>query len=232
MNQLPSGSRPFPRVRNRLKWSLVSCLFALPVACAHGIENDLTGLGEDGGPPTGQTTGTPAGSGGPGGGGAGPSGSGGRGDATGVGGSSGAGGGFGGATGASGGSTSSGSSSGGTGGSGGSMGGSASGGSGGAADAGMPAGAGGQGGDAGRGGAGGGGRGGSGGAGGAMRDAGPLITVDDSVAGTMNNQFNYVGTWGHCNPCTTPTTPPLYNNTNSWAGGADGRGGLRVRDGH
>jgi hypothetical protein len=54
-----------------------------------------------------------------------------------------------------------------------------------------------------------------------QRDAGPLVTVDDSVAGTSANQFNYVGNWGHCNPCTTPSTPPLYNNTNSWAGGGD-----------
>jgi hypothetical protein len=41
------------------------------------------------------------------------------------------------------------------------------------------------------------------------------------VAGTLANQFNYVGTWGHCNPCTTASTPPLFNNTNSWAGGTD-----------
>jgi hypothetical protein len=54
-----------------------------------------------------------------------------------------------------------------------------------------------------------------------VRDAGPPITVDDSVTGTGMNQFNYLGAWNHCNPCTTMSTPPLYNMTNSWAGGAD-----------
>jgi len=52
-------------------------------------------------------------------------------------------------------------------------------------------------------------------------DAGPPVTVDDSVVGTGTNQFNYVGGWGHCDPCTTVTTPPLYNSTNSWADGGD-----------
>jgi hypothetical protein len=58
-------------------------------------------------------------------------------------------------------------------------------------------------------------------AGATLMDAGPPVTVDDSVVGTGTNQFNYVGGWGHCNPCTTMSTPPLYNMTNSWAGGAD-----------
>jgi len=45
--------------------------------------------------------------------------------------------------------------------------------------------------------------------------------VDDSVVGTGTNQFNYVGTWNHCAPCTTATTPPLYNTSNSWTDGGD-----------
>jgi hypothetical protein len=66
---------------------------------------------------------------------------------------------------------------------------------------------------------------GAGGNGGVMiRDAGPLQTFDDGVTGTGSNQFNYVGTWGHCMKCTTASTPPLYNATNSWAGGADASG--------
>jgi len=45
--------------------------------------------------------------------------------------------------------------------------------------------------------------------------------VDDSVVGTGTNQFNYVGTWNRCAPCTTATTPPLYNTSNSWTDGGD-----------
>jgi hypothetical protein len=91
----------------------------------------------------------------------------------------------------------------------------------------------GQGGSAGQGGTGGGaggtaGAGGMSGAGGnggvVVRDAGPFVTVDDTVTGTGNNQFNYIGTWGHCMNCTTASTPPLHNMTNSWAGGADASG--------
>lgn len=52
-----------------------------------------------------------------------------------------------------------------------------------------------------------------------VRDAGPLVSYDDSVVGTGTNQFNYAGTWGHCAPCTTATTPPLFNTSNSWADG-------------
>jgi hypothetical protein len=54
-----------------------------------------------------------------------------------------------------------------------------------------------------------------------LRDAGPPVTVDDTVAGTGTNQFNYVGSWGHCDPCTTMSTPALFNTSNSWADGSD-----------
>jgi hypothetical protein len=59
----------------------------------------------------------------------------------------------------------------------------------------------------------------------AGRDAGPLMSIDDSVTGTGLDQFNYVGAWSHCNPCTTASTPPLYMGTNSWAGGGDAGAG-------
>jgi hypothetical protein len=50
----------------------------------------------------------------------------------------------------------------------------------------------------------------------------PTVTVDDSVMGTAQNQFNYVGSgWGHClgvSQCGAGDTanPPLYNISNSW----------------
>jgi hypothetical protein len=196
-----------------------AALATLLVACAHGIDTELDLSGEDGGPPIGPTTGPTSGTGGNGGGaGSVTSGTGGRGDPTGVGGSS---------------STSTVSSSvtsgGGGGASGGAAGSTSAGASGGAGiDAG--AGAAGQGGTGGGtggtgGAAGSGGTGGAGGSGGsAVRDAGPLVTIDDATTGTGNNQFNYVGTWGHCNPCTTASTPPLHAMTNSWAGGGDASG--------
>jgi O-glycosyl hydrolase len=40
----------------------------------------------------------------------------------------------------------------------------------------------------------------------------PVTTVDDSVAGTGLNQFNYVGTWSHCTGCGSE----LFNGSNSW----------------
>jgi hypothetical protein len=195
---------------------------ALCAACAHGIDSDLDLSPDDGGTGSGQTTGPAAGSGTGGESGGPTSGSGGRGDPTGVGGTAGAGG------------ATSASSTGGAGGSGvGTSSSTSAGGSGGSdADGGSPAGAGGsagQGGSAGSGGSGGiagaGGTGGAGGNGGVVvRDAGPFTTVDDSVTGTATNQFNYVGTWGHCMACTTVSTPPLHNASNSWAGGVDASG--------
>src|SRR4029450_3582796 len=101
------------------------------------------------------------------------------------------------------------------------------GGTGGSSGAGATGGGGGGGGRGGGGGGAGGSAGmaGAGGSGGMIvRDAGPLQTFDDGVTGTGNNQFNYIGTWGHCMKCTTVSTPPLYNTTNSWAGGADASG--------
>jgi hypothetical protein len=63
------------------------------------------------------------------------------------------------------------------------------------------------------------GQGGSGGA----DDAGAVTTVDDAVAGTGANQFNYVGTWKSCpnGTCNTVTVPELYMRTNHWAGGVE-----------
>jgi len=81
------------------------------------------------------------------------------------------------------------------------------------------AGSSGSGGLAGTGGQGGMDAGGSGGT--TVRDAGPPITVDDSLAGTAQNQFNYGAGWNHCNPCTSTSSPPLYMTSNSWAGGTD-----------
>jgi hypothetical protein len=194
-----------------------AALATLLVACAHGIDTELDLSGEDGGPPIGPTSGPTSGVGGNGGGATSSvtSGTGGRGDPTGVGGSpststvstSVTSGGGGGASGGAAGSTTSAGGSGGTG-----------------IDAG--AGAAGQGGTGGTGGAAGsGGTGGAGGSGGsAVRDAGPLVTIDDATTGTGNNQFNYVGTWGHCGPCSTTSTPPLHAMTNSWAGGGDASG--------
>ncbi|MFL6350524.1 MAG: RICIN domain-containing protein [Bryobacteraceae bacterium] len=42
-------------------------------------------------------------------------------------------------------------------------------------------------------------------------------TIDDSVAGTGQNQFNYVGAWQHCTNCGSN----LYNQSNSWDNTAD-----------
>lgn len=42
--------------------------------------------------------------------------------------------------------------------------------------------------------------------------------VDDSAMGSGVGQVNYVGAWGHCNPCSgDPAQPPLYNSSNSWS---------------
>jgi hypothetical protein len=62
--------------------------------------------------------------------------------------------------------------------------------------------------------------------GGAIDDAGAVTTIDDSVAGTGPNQFNYVGGWKMCTGlCTTPTaSPDLYMQTNHWDGGHDAGG--------
>jgi len=50
-------------------------------------------------------------------------------------------------------------------------------------------------------------------------------TVDDSVTGTGDNQFNYTGNWGHCggSSCISPAaqnpeaTGFLFNDSNSWS---------------
>src|SRR5437763_6564513 len=41
---------------------------------------------------------------------------------------------------------------------------------------------------------------------------GNSTTIDDSVMGTGQNQFNYVGAWQHCTNCGAT----LYNQSNSW----------------
>ncbi len=46
----------------------------------------------------------------------------------------------------------------------------------------------------------------------------PLITVDDSVMGAAQNQFNYVGGWGHCTNCLSAGE---YNSSNSWSNTAN-----------
>jgi len=44
------------------------------------------------------------------------------------------------------------------------------------------------------------------------------VIIDDSVTGSGQNQVNYSGSWGHCNPCGgDPANPPLYNASNSWS---------------
>jgi hypothetical protein len=73
------------------------------------------------------------------------------------------------------------------------------------------------------------GQGGSGGNGGATDGGGLVTTVDDAVAGTGANQFNYMGNWKMCNgPCASTSTPDLYMRTNHWAGGADAGVGQSV----
>jgi hypothetical protein len=51
-----------------------------------------------------------------------------------------------------------------------------------------------------------------------IADAGGWTIVDDSVTGSGVNQINYVGTWSHCGPCTTMSTPPPYAESTSWSG--------------
>jgi hypothetical protein len=44
-----------------------------------------------------------------------------------------------------------------------------------------------------------------------------LVTVDDSVQGSNQNQWNYVGNWSHCTDSSNPAcNPNLYNNSVSW----------------
>lgn len=43
-----------------------------------------------------------------------------------------------------------------------------------------------------------------------------VASIDDSVQGTVLNQFNYVGQWRHCISC-SDTNPPMYNMSNSWS---------------
>lgn len=41
-----------------------------------------------------------------------------------------------------------------------------------------------------------------------------LLTLDDSIQGTEQNQWNYVGSWGHCASCNDSAT--FYNASISW----------------
>jgi hypothetical protein len=44
-----------------------------------------------------------------------------------------------------------------------------------------------------------------------------LVTVDDSVQGTAQNQWDYVGGgWSHCTDSTSCNSSSLYNNSTSW----------------
>jgi hypothetical protein len=43
-----------------------------------------------------------------------------------------------------------------------------------------------------------------------------VTSIDDSIQGTGQNQFNYVGLWRHCVKC-SDTTPAMYNQSNSWS---------------
>lgn len=44
-----------------------------------------------------------------------------------------------------------------------------------------------------------------------------LVTVDDSVQGSAQNQWNYVDNWSHCTDASNPgCNPNLYNNSVSW----------------
>lgn len=46
---------------------------------------------------------------------------------------------------------------------------------------------------------------------------GTAQTIDDSVQGTGQNQWNYVGNWGHCTSCNeTNPTVTFYNASQSW----------------
>jgi hypothetical protein len=50
----------------------------------------------------------------------------------------------------------------------------------------------------------------------------PVTSLDDSIQGSGNNEFNYVGNWGHCGPCGGDTaSPALFNGSNSWSSTAN-----------
>ena len=49
-----------------------------------------------------------------------------------------------------------------------------------------------------------------------------LVTIDDSVQGSGQNQWNYVGNWDHCTSSSNPAcNPNLYNNSVSWDNSTD-----------
>jgi hypothetical protein len=42
-------------------------------------------------------------------------------------------------------------------------------------------------------------------------------TIDDSVMGSGQNQFNYGGAWSHCTVCNEPSPAVFYNASQSWS---------------